>query len=105
MPRLAYLMTAARSFWLRKTRNQLMSRKNWRGWFLGAVTVFGGSRCGLLVSAAPPRSDLSRVCGPQNILRHPQLLERVLQSLIRAGRSFWTAYVLSAGIPHAPLGI
>ncbi len=65
----------------------------------------GGSRCGMLVSAHPPRSDLSRVRGPQNMLRHPQFLERVLKSRIRACRSFWTAHVLAAATLLLPLGI
>src|SRR2546422_1016573 len=39
MPRLAYLMTAARSFWLRKTRNQLHVRL-----FYGAKRQGSGGR-------------------------------------------------------------
>src|SRR2546425_9829222 len=39
------------------------------------------------------------------MLRHPQFLERVLQSRIRACRSFWTAHVLAAATILPPLGI
>src|SRR4029450_7536372 len=65
----------------------------------------GGSRCGMLFSAHTPRSDLSCVRGPQNSLRHPQFLERVLKSRIRACRSFWAAHVLAAATLLLPLGI
>src|SRR5439155_25480833 len=65
----------------------------------------GRSRSRLLVSAAPPRFDLSCVRGSQNLLRHPKFLERVLQSRVCAGRSVWTASVLPTATLLVPHGL
>ena len=70
--------------WQQRKREDPVNYKGLSKYYVGDASVL------VLVCADPPGSGISRVRGPQNIIRNPEFLERVIESPVRACRSVWT---------------